>query len=135
MKGFHFKAFFFHLQGFINVHLVPHSHDDVGWLKTVEDYFYGNRNFIQRAGVQHIIDSVVRELSLDPTKRYFVGSFFKFVIQETEHASKFRFIQVETAFFWRWWVEQDEEMKTMVKSLVNEGRFVLLKLSIIFFKL
>ena len=32
-----------------------------------------------------------------------------------------RFIQVETAFFWRWWNEQNEFMKNLVKDLVAEA--------------
>lgn len=26
----------------LNVHLLAHTHDDVGWLKTVDQYFYGS---------------------------------------------------------------------------------------------
>ena len=32
--------------GPVTVHVCPHSHDDVGWLKTVDEYFYGARNDI-----------------------------------------------------------------------------------------
>ena len=40
--------------GLLNVHLVPHSHDDVGWLKTVDQYFVGSNNSIKcsAAGVE-----------------------------------------------------------------------------------
>jgi alpha-mannosidase len=33
--------------GKLHVHLVPHSHDDVGWLKTVDQYYLGSNNSIQ----------------------------------------------------------------------------------------
>ncbi|RZF46632.1 hypothetical protein LSTR_LSTR014959 [Laodelphax striatellus] len=85
----------------LNVHLVPHTHDDVGWLKTLDEYYYGSKSEIQRAGVQYILDSVVEELLHDPNKR---------------------FIYVETAFFWKWWSEQHDHKRHQVKQLVNAGR-------------
>lgn len=85
----------------LNVHLVPHTHDDVGWLKTVDQYYYGSQTLIQKAGVQYIIDSVVQELLKDANKR---------------------FIYVESAFFFKWWHEQTPWLQEQVKMLVNEGR-------------
>lgn len=87
--------------GVLNVHIVPHTHDDVGWLKTVDQYYYGSRNNIQKAGVQYILDSVVKELWEDPKRR---------------------FIYVETAFFWKWWVRQSRRVKSKVHTLVRQGR-------------
>ena len=34
----------------LNVHMISHAHDDVGWLKTVDQYYYGQRNDFAHAG-------------------------------------------------------------------------------------
>ncbi|KAI9121310.1 hypothetical protein K1719_008343 [Acacia pycnantha] len=85
----------------INVHLVPHSHDDVGWLKTVDQYYVGANNSIRGACVQNVLDSVISAL-LDDKNR--------------------KFIYVEMAFFQRWWRQQSKAMKIKVKELVNSGQ-------------
>ena len=64
------------------VHLVPHTHDDVGWLKTVDAYFTGSNNDIQNAIVHMIISTSLEELIKDPKKR---------------------FTYVEMKFFSMWW--------------------------------
>merc|ERR550534_2020659 len=89
------------IEGMLNIHLVPHTHDDVGWLKTVDQYYFGARNDIQKAGVQYIIDSVVDELLADANRR---------------------FIYVEMAFFTQWWKEQTSEKQDAVRHLVANGR-------------
>ncbi|CAA0824595.1 Glycosyl hydrolase family 38 protein [Striga hermonthica] len=85
----------------INVHLVPHSHDDVGWLKTVDQYYAGANNSIRGACVQNVLDSVISAL-LDDKNR--------------------KFIYVEMAFFQRWWRQQSDTLKAKVKQLVDSGQ-------------
>ncbi|XVF59795.1 hypothetical protein PTKIN_Ptkin07bG0304500 [Pterospermum kingtungense] len=87
--------------GKLNVHLVPHSHDDVGWLKTVDQYYVGSNNSIQGACVQNVLDSVVDALLRDPNRK---------------------FVVVEMAFFQRWWTEQSAEIQEQVKKLADAGR-------------
>ena len=87
--------------GVLNVHIVPHTHDDVGWLKTVEEYFYGLNQTIQHAHVQSIITTVMEALLANPNRTF---SF------------------VETKFFSMWWKEQRPEMKETVKFLIQNDQ-------------
>ncbi|GAQ86088.1 lysosomal alpha-mannosidase [Klebsormidium nitens] len=85
----------------LNVHLVAHTHDDVGWLKTVDQYYVGSNNSIQFAGVQWILDSVVQSLAQNPDRK---------------------FIYVEQAFFQRWWRQQNKKTRKVVQKLVKDGQ-------------
>ncbi|XP_042519193.1 alpha-mannosidase At3g26720-like [Macadamia integrifolia] len=87
--------------GKINVHMVPHTHDDVGWLKTIDQYYVGSNNSIQGACVQNVLDSVIQALLADKNRK---------------------FIYVEIAFFQRWWRDQSESVKSAVKQLVSSGQ-------------
>ncbi|KAJ4729552.1 Alpha-mannosidase [Melia azedarach] len=87
--------------GKLNVHLVAHTHDDVGWLKTVDQYYVGSNNSIQGACVQNVLDSVIPALLADKNRK---------------------FIYVEQAFFQRWWEEQSDAMQQVVIQLVSSGQ-------------
>lgn len=89
------------LAGRLNVHLVPHTHDDVGWLKTVDQYFIGSNNSIQVASVQYILDTVMEKLLENPDRK---------------------FIYVEQAFFQRWWRQQDFRKQGLVRQLIRRGQ-------------
>ncbi|KAL4512875.1 hypothetical protein ABPG72_017560 [Tetrahymena utriculariae] len=83
------------------IHLIPHSHDDVGWLKTVDQYYYGANTTIQWAGVQYTIDTVLDELLKNSTRKY---------------------VQVETAFLYRWWIDSPVERQEQYRKLVESGQ-------------
>lgn len=54
----------------VQVHIVCHTHDDVGWLKTVDEYYTGQNNSIQHAYVHMILDTVVRALAADKSRTF-----------------------------------------------------------------
>ena len=66
-------------------------------------YLPDHNGDIQHASVQYIIDTVIDQLH-----------------RNADH----RFIYVEMAFFSRWWHEQDDITRHMVKGLVNAGTSV-----------
>ncbi|XP_073998825.1 lysosomal alpha-mannosidase-like isoform X2 [Rhodnius prolixus] len=85
----------------LNIHLIPHTHDDAGWLKTVDQYYYGGHQRHAPFGVQYIIDSVLAELEVNETRR---------------------FTYVESAFLWRWWNDRGEYHREKLRKLVKQGR-------------
>ena len=78
------------VSGKINVHLVPHTHDDTGWQVTVDQYFASE--------VFYVIDTVITTLAADPNRK---------------------FIYVETAFFARWWEQAPDEKRATATRLVQ----------------
>ena len=79
------------------VHIVPHSHDDVGWRKTIDQYFDGARKDIQFTNVRAELSSVVHALMENPVRKFAIA---------------------EIKFFHMWWRKQPEQMKENVKKLV-----------------
>ncbi|GAM26922.1 hypothetical protein SAMD00019534_100970 [Acytostelium subglobosum LB1] len=77
----------------INAFLIPHSHCDVGWVQTYEQYYTEN--------VTLILDNVVEYLSNDPTKK---------------------FNWAETIYFARWWSDQTDMTQAQVRKLVASGQ-------------
>jgi len=76
----------------VTVHIISHSHDDVGWLLTPEGYY--------NEKVKEILTRVVASLKLDPARR---------------------FTQTEIYYFSKWWDEQGETVKKDVRKLVKAG--------------
>ena len=78
----------------LRIHVVPHTHDDAGWLKTVDQYYVGSHQKIQLAGVQYILDTVVQCMDEDASRT---------------------FTYAEIAFFSRWWSQQSDQKREQVR--------------------
>jgi len=81
------------------IHVVCHTHDDPGWLWTLDDYYMGTDHC--KFSVKRILDNMVVSLS---------------------NKSDRKFSYVEMSFFTRWYYKQTEEIKQKVKNFIKEGR-------------
>ena len=81
------------------IHVVCHTHDDPGWLWTLDDYYMGTDHC--KVSVKRILDNMVVSLT---------------------NKSDRKFSYVEMSFFKRWYEKQTEEIKQKVKNFIKEGR-------------
>ena len=78
----------------INIHVIPHTHLDPGWLKTPEEY-YSEKN------IKQIFNTVLNELTKGNKKTFVINEIY---------------------FFKRWYLKITEEDKQNFKQLIKEKR-------------
>ena len=77
----------------LDVHILPHSHCDVGWRQTVDGYF--------NASVAQILTTMTHALAADANRT---------------------FIWSEVKWLQLWWVAQDEGTRDAFRSIVRSGQ-------------
>ena len=77
----------------LNVVIVPYSHVDAGWLRTVEEYYVNH--------VKGILNNMVVKLSM---------------------YEEMKFVWAETVFLSMWWNELDDDVKHKTRLLIERGQ-------------
>jgi len=77
----------------LKVIVMPHSHNDPGWLKTFEEYF--------RLQTVHIFNNMVEKLNQEPDRK---------------------FIWAEVSYLSMWWAQAKSEQRVALRKLIESGQ-------------
>ena len=104
----------------INLHIIPHSHTDAGWIEPI-DWYYDN-------WVHNIFDNIVEEMYSN-TEITFVWADTNYLhqwyeSQKTEMQNRFQTIvkRGQLEFVGGGWVQNDESLSDL-KSIINQMNF------------
>ena len=78
----------------INIHIIPHTHLDPGWLKTPEEYY-------NQDSIKGIFDTVLNSLSSNHERTFIVNEIY---------------------YFKKWYESLDPSSKDQLKNLISEKR-------------
>ena len=82
------------------MHVFPHSHTDLGWLSTIEEYFDGENLDFYIGSINNMLTTVVEQLEQDSNKT---------------------FTYAEMKFFKMWWDRQNDTKRDNVRKLIHAG--------------
>ena len=78
----------------INIHVIPHTHLDPGWLNTPEEYYFNER-------IEDIFDTMLNSLTSDNKKTFVINELF---------------------YFFKWYNNKDKKTQLKMKKLITEKR-------------
>uniref|UniRef100_A0A8C4NBV9 Alpha-mannosidase n=1 Tax=Eptatretus burgeri TaxID=7764 RepID=A0A8C4NBV9_EPTBU len=77
----------------LQIFVVPHSHNDPGWLKTFDAYYQDQ--------TRHVLDGMTKKMAEDPRRA---------------------FVWAEVSFLAKWWNDTNKEKRQIIKSLIKSGQ-------------
>ena len=98
----------------LNVHVLSHTHDDPGWLKTVDQYYYGSNASIFDSGEKAVLGTVICAGSV----KYILDS----ILVELQANPSRLFTYCEMSYFQRWYTDLPATKRLQVKKLVENGQ-------------